>query len=143
MTFEQGMVIDERKAIKSLREKVEQHNIQERKKITEALEMSIRLRALITLVDEQYRGYGKSTALGKKAIELDAVVLCADRSTHESMKNLGYPYKLVSNNFTINDSLYGSRVPFLVEEGVSVMVIRNYIDQGHEFLGGFARIMRL
>lgn len=124
-------------AISELRRQVKEHNENGHQAVKELVELSLRTKTLITLVKNQHRGFGKTTELVKKAVELDAILLVGYSSLARDLHEAGYPVMhLQKANFA-----RGRRLgKFLVDEGVSPEVIKELVDNGNEFLGGFNRL---
>lgn len=117
--------------------------------VDELLETSIKTGTLVTFYDESYRRVGKTTALIKKACELDAVLIVSTSSeaevVRESAKALGLnPYVTTAKNafhspYHIDNKLQS--VGYLVDELVSKDDLHLLTQQGYKLLGGFKRIV--
>lgn len=115
-----------------LKKKMADVNYQE---IKNMLEMSLNTKTLVTLVENQYRGFGKTQALVEKAKELDATLVVPQHALRH------YPSTIdvigAGSGYSLRGKIFKNG--FLVDEGVNRDVIREMSMCG-EFLGGFARL---
>lgn len=109
----------------------------------ELLELSIKHGVLMTALNNDTRGIGKTVALIKKAHELDATIVVGTVSTKHwvklTAKELGLEVDCVYFNSV--ESAQGSRLgKFLVDDTTPNIIVVTLIDQGNTCLGGFNTI---
>lgn len=118
------------------------------KLIEDLLEHSIKTGVLVTFFDETHRGMGKTTALIKKAAELDAVLVVGLQAQAKQVQNMalemGLSIRAISgiNATTTMDDQYRHKMKengYLVDELVSIEDLRSL--KGYKLLGGFNRIV--
>lgn len=121
-----------------VRKQIEKHNREGYQNVEDLIELSIKTKTLITLVENQYRGFGKSTVLAKKAKELGAT-LVIPRHMKPYYSDF-IPYANVKY-YVSPQQARGIRLDggFLVDEGVDSEVIKE-LSRNNEFLGGFHRL---
>lgn len=121
-----------------IRKEIDNYNEKEREKVKELLETSILTKTLITLVNNQYRGFGKTRALIEKAEELNATLIVP-----RILKQYYIDYLPESQIkcYVSPEQVRGLILPngFLVDEGVDPKVIKE-LSRYNKFLGGFNRL---
>lgn len=113
-----------------------------RNKAKNLLDKSIEGGFLITQVTEDLRGTGKTESLINKAHELDVTLIVgthrtkqiADEKAHEMRIDIDCKY---ANNINALRGYKFKNNKFLVDDSVPNLLIRELINQGKEFVGGF------
>lgn len=111
------------------------------KEIEDLLNMSIKTGTLITFYDEVHRGQGKSTALIKKAAELDVVLLVRFESSAKSFrkhaKDMGLNVVIASTSeLSLSQNMKKAKSKgYLVDEMVEIKFLKRL--EGCKLLGGF------
>ena len=116
------------------------------KLIEHLLNHSIQTGTLATFFDEAHRGMGKTTALIKKAHELDSVLVTGlstqARVAQDIAENMGLNVNIASAKEAATLAQYQQKMKengYLVDELVSNEQLRSL--RGYKLLGGFTRIV--
>lgn len=121
-----------------IRDKITENNLKGLTKVRELLDKSVETKTLITLVSEEYRGFGKSYALAEKAEKLGVTLIVPPYLKQDYLQWLSEEQV---KNYISAQHARGVKLPngFLVDEGVSPDVIKE-LSRNSEFLGGFSRL---
>lgn len=115
--------------------------------IEELLNLSIKSGTLVLLKDEVHRGMGKTTALVKKAHELNCVLICAINSQADYARKIRNDLGLKVDIITPKDvvlrqhALTLSEKGYLIDEMISKEDLARLNINGCKLLGGFMRIV--
>lgn len=121
-----------------VKKRVDKYNDEGYQAVKNLVELSIKTKTLITLVQNQHRGFGKTALLAEKSNELSAVLLVANENLAKALRLNGYDAIHLSD---INNLRGHSMIRFLVDEGVSSEIIKGLTHYAKsEFLGGFHRL---
>lgn len=104
------------------------------------LDLSIKTGTLVTFYDETHRGTGKTTALIKKAYELDAVLITSLKTQAKYTEMMAQEMGLSITVISIYD-VRGRRMEngYLVDEMVDLKELNNLKE--YKLLGGFNRVV--
>jgi len=106
------------------------------------LDLSVKTGGLITQVKEDLRGTGKTTELIKKANELDVTLIVGTHSVKDFIdkqaREMGYKIDCrYINNLGNIRGLRLKNSKFLVDDSTTNQIIKELINSGNEFVGGF------
>ncbi len=113
--------------------------------IEELLEKSIQTGTLVTFFDKTHRGMGKTTALVKKAHELDAILLVGSDIHAKCARDIRDNMELHTSVATLRDMvLHQNKVKikekgYLIDETFQIDHLNKL--KGYKILGGFTRII--
>lgn len=130
-------ITDEEYVVQQARQQAREHNMKGRQSVEDLIELSLKTKTLITLVENQFRGFGKTEILARKADELGATLI-VPRHVKEQFS----PSYEFAKCYVSLEQVKGVRLKtsgFIVDEGVDPLIIKE-LSIRHEFLGGFSRL---
>lgn len=133
-----GLLIDFNEARDKLAAAMDKANDENRKKIDEMIDFSMKYKILIQLAQEQYRGLGKTTQLAIRAQEYGVPLIVPNETLKRYVEGLGFNRVV---HFSRVEQTYGREFEdgFLVDEGVNPKIISALCEHS-ELLGGFSRV---